>query len=101
MNGSLANHLPSIFEDGDVYDLVLNDLSYSLDFYVGLARNADGPVLDDPVAVSPEQRPDLPRLRVDLEREGVILHRARALRGGGRGVQRRPAAALTGDGGAA
>jgi 2-polyprenyl-3-methyl-5-hydroxy-6-metoxy-1,4-benzoquinol methylase len=38
--------LPSIFDDGDVYDLVDKDVPYGLDFYVTLAREANGPVLD-------------------------------------------------------
>ena len=46
MNGPSANRLPSVFDDGDVYDLVLKDVPYGLDFYVGLARDSKGPVLD-------------------------------------------------------
>jgi len=38
--------LPSIFDDGDAYDLVLKDILYGLDFRVALARKASGPVLD-------------------------------------------------------
>jgi hypothetical protein len=43
-----ASRLPSIFDDGDAYDRVLGgkDITYGLDFYVGLARAANGPVLD-------------------------------------------------------
>jgi len=51
LNGNLVseqsdNSLPSIFDDGDAYDLVLKDIPYGLDFYVTLAREANGPVLD-------------------------------------------------------
>jgi len=38
--------LSSTFDDGDVYDLVGKNLPYGLDFYVGMARAARGPVLD-------------------------------------------------------
>ena len=48
LNGNLVseqsdNSLPSIFDDGDAYDLVLKDIPYGLDFYVTLAREANGP----------------------------------------------------------
>ena len=45
MNGS-SERLPTPFDDGEVYDLVLKDLPYGFDFYTGLAREAKGPVLD-------------------------------------------------------
>jgi SAM-dependent methyltransferase len=38
--------LPSPFEDGDLYDVLLGGLDYGLDFYVDLAKRAGGPVLD-------------------------------------------------------
>jgi SAM-dependent methyltransferase len=38
--------LPSVFDDGDAYDLLFKDIPYGLDFYVALARDANGPVLD-------------------------------------------------------
>lgn len=41
-----SDRLPTPFDDGDVYDLVLENLPYGLDFYIGLAREAGGPVLD-------------------------------------------------------
>jgi SAM-dependent methyltransferase len=37
---------PSTFDDGELYDLLCTGLTYGLDFYVGLAREAQGPVLD-------------------------------------------------------
>ena len=46
MDEQRASSLPSVFEDGDVYDLVLKDIPYGLDYYVALARQANGPVLD-------------------------------------------------------
>ena len=46
MNEPPSDNLPSTFDDGDAYDLVLKDFTYGLDFYVALARKANGPVLD-------------------------------------------------------
>jgi SAM-dependent methyltransferase len=40
-----TGRLPSTFDDGDLYDLI-GDFPYALDFYVGMARAARGPVLD-------------------------------------------------------
>ena len=37
---------PSPFDDGDLYDILCQGLDYGIDFYVGLAREAKGPVLD-------------------------------------------------------
>ncbi len=37
---------PSPFDDGDFYDSLCQGLDYGIDFYVGLAREAKGPVLD-------------------------------------------------------
>lgn len=34
------------FDDGELYDVMLGDFSYGLDFYLDLARRASGPVLD-------------------------------------------------------
>ena len=36
----------SPFDDGELYDAILHDFSYGSDFYLGLAKEADGPVLD-------------------------------------------------------
>ncbi len=41
-----AASLPSTFDDGDAYDLVLKDIPYGLDFYVARAGQAPGPVLE-------------------------------------------------------
>ena len=37
---------PTPFDDGELYDILLGDFDYGLDFYVDLARRAGGPVLD-------------------------------------------------------
>jgi SAM-dependent methyltransferase len=42
----MPSDLPSPFDDGELYDLILGDLPYAVDFYVDLARQAMGPVLD-------------------------------------------------------
>jgi len=36
----------SPFDDGDLYDVLFDGFTYGLDFYLGLAREAAGPVLD-------------------------------------------------------
>lgn len=46
MTKTTASVLPSTFDDGEAYDLMCGDLSYARDFYVELARDAKGPVLD-------------------------------------------------------
>lgn len=38
--------VPTPFDDGELYDILLSGFDYGLDFYVGLARCAIGPVLD-------------------------------------------------------
>jgi cyclopropane fatty-acyl-phospholipid synthase-like methyltransferase len=40
------DRLPSTFDDGEIYDLVGKDIPYGLDFYVSLALEANGTVLD-------------------------------------------------------
>jgi SAM-dependent methyltransferase len=65
-----ANSLPSIFDDGDVYDLLLKDFPYGLDFYVGLAREASGPVLDIACGTG---RILLPCLQAGVDIEGLDL----------------------------
>ena len=37
---------PSTFDDGELYDIMCQGLDYGIDFYVGLARAATGPVLE-------------------------------------------------------
>lgn len=70
MDNQPANSLPSIFADGDVYDLVLKDVPYGLDFYVSLARAARGPVLDVACGTG---RILLPCLQAGVEIEGLDL----------------------------
>jgi SAM-dependent methyltransferase len=59
------------FDDGDLYDVWLGDVPYGLDFYVGLARAARGPVLDVCCGTG---RIMLPCLEAGVDIEGVDLH---------------------------
>jgi SAM-dependent methyltransferase len=65
-----SQHLPTPFDDGDVYDLILEDLPYGRDFYVGLAKAAEGPVLDVCCGTG---RILLPSLQAGVDIEGVDL----------------------------
>lgn len=65
-----ARGLPSIFDDGDVYDLVANEIKYGLDFYIALAREASGPVLDIACGTG---RILLPCLQEGVDIEGLDL----------------------------
>ena len=70
MNDANSENLPSTFDDGDVYDLVADQIPYGLDFYVGLARKADGPVLDVACGTG---RILLPCLQAGVDIEGLDL----------------------------
>lgn len=70
MDEQPARGLPSIFEDGDVYDLVGNEVPYGLDFYVALAREASAPVLDIACGTG---RILLPCLQAGVDIEGLDL----------------------------
>jgi SAM-dependent methyltransferase len=63
--------LPSVFDDGEVYDLVLKDIPYGRDFYVGLAREARGPVLDVACGTG---RILLPSLQGGADIEGLDMY---------------------------
>jgi SAM-dependent methyltransferase len=65
-----SRNLPSTFDDGDVYDLVLKDIPYGLDYYVALAREANGPVLDVACGTG---RILLPCLQAGVDIEGLDL----------------------------
>jgi SAM-dependent methyltransferase len=70
MNDLSNASLPSTFADGDAYDLVLKDIPYGLDFYVALAREAKGPVLDIACGTG---RILLPCLQSGVDIEGLDL----------------------------
>jgi SAM-dependent methyltransferase len=69
----LASKLPSVFDDGDAYDLLLGgrDVPYGLDFYVALAREANGPVLDIACGTG---RILLPCLQAGVDIEGLDFY---------------------------
>ena len=71
MNVQPEASLPSTFDDGDLYDLVGNNIPYGLDFYVGLAREARGPVLDVACGTG---RILLPCLQAGVDIEGLDLY---------------------------
>lgn len=70
MSNATRETLPSTFDDGDVYDLVGN-LPYGLDFYVDLARRANGPVLDVACGTG---RILIPCLQAGVDVEGLDLY---------------------------
>jgi SAM-dependent methyltransferase len=70
VNQPTDHSLPSVFEDGDAYDLVLKDVPYGLDYYVGLARAAQGPALDIACGTG---RILLPCLQAGVDIEGLDL----------------------------
>lgn len=62
--------LPSVFEDGDLYDLLFDGIPYARDFYLELARGANGPVLDMACGTG---RILLPCLQAGVDIEGLDL----------------------------
>jgi SAM-dependent methyltransferase len=70
MDEKPACRFPSIFDDGDLYDLVGGNIPYGLDFYVNLARDAPGPVLDIACGTG---RILLPCLQAGVDIEGLDL----------------------------
>ena len=61
---------PTPFDDGALYDLFFEKLDLGLDFYLGLARAAGGPVLDVACGTG---RIMLPCLKAGVDVEGVDL----------------------------
>jgi SAM-dependent methyltransferase len=71
MTDTAAAPIPSTFDDGDLYDLVLGEISYGFDFYLQLARSSAGPVLDVACGTG---RILLPCLEAGVDIEGVDLY---------------------------
>ncbi len=69
MNRS-CEKLPTPFDDGAVYDLILKDIPYGFEFYTGLAKQAKGPVLDVCCGTG---RILLPCLQAGVDIEGLDL----------------------------
>lgn len=61
---------PTPFDDGQLYDLLLGDFDYGFEFYVGLAKQATGPVLDIACGTG---RILLPCLAAGIDIEGLDL----------------------------
>jgi SAM-dependent methyltransferase len=61
----------SPFEDGELYDVLCTGLSYGIDFYVGLAREARGPVLEIACGTG---RILLPCLQAGADVDGLDLY---------------------------
>jgi SAM-dependent methyltransferase len=70
MNRS-TDKLPTPYNDGEVYDLILRDIPYGFDYYTGLAREARGPVLDICCGTG---RILLPCLQAGVDIEGLDLY---------------------------
>ena len=66
-----ADELPSVFEDGAMYDVMLAGNTYGLEFYLKLAREAQGPVLDIACGTG---RVLLPCLQAGVDIEGLDLY---------------------------
>src|SRR4051812_48170162 len=64
---------PTPFDDGELYDLFCRGLTYGIDFYVGLARAAGGPVLDVCCGTG---RVTLPCLEAGADADGLDLSAA-------------------------
>jgi SAM-dependent methyltransferase len=70
MSESPTNSLPSVFDDGEAYDLVLKDVPYGRDFYLALASETHEPVLDVACGTG---RILLPCLQAGVDVEGLDL----------------------------
>jgi SAM-dependent methyltransferase len=71
MTEPASANLPSTFDDGEAYDLILKDIPYGFDFYTSLARRAKGPVLDIACGTG---RILLPCLQDGVDIEGLDLY---------------------------
>jgi SAM-dependent methyltransferase len=70
MTNESSEKLPTPFDDGEVYDLLLKDIPYGFDFYTDVARKAAGPVLDLCCGTG---RILLPCLQAGVDIEGLDL----------------------------
>ncbi len=61
---------PSPFDDGELYDILCQGLDYGIDFYVGLAHEAKGPVIEIACGTG---RVLLPVLQAGADADGLDL----------------------------
>jgi SAM-dependent methyltransferase len=61
---------PTPFDDGALYDLIFENLDVGIDYYLGLARSAGGPILDVGCGTG---RILLPCLKAGLDADGLDL----------------------------
>ena len=61
----------STFDNGDLYDVLFSNFDYGLDFYLGLAKEANGPVLDIACGTG---RVMLPCMQAGVDVEGLDLY---------------------------
>ena len=73
MNPLQAPGPQSPFDDGELYDVLLGNIDFGLDFYLGLAKTAKGPVLDIACGTG---RILLPSLQAGVDIEGLDLYDA-------------------------
>jgi SAM-dependent methyltransferase len=73
MQSNLPANERTPFDDGALYDVVFEGFDYGLEFYLGLARAAGGPVLDVACGTG---RIMLPCLQAGIEVEGLDLSAA-------------------------
>ena len=71
MDAKPAAEASSPFDDGELYDILLQDFSYAIDFYTGLAREARGPILDVACGTG---RVLLPCLQAGADVDGLDLY---------------------------
>jgi SAM-dependent methyltransferase len=64
---------PTPFDDGNLYDMILGNLDFGLDFYLQLAKAANGPVLDLACGTG---RIMLPCLQAGVDVDGLDLSAA-------------------------
>jgi SAM-dependent methyltransferase len=67
---SQTDNLPTPFDDGALYDLLFTDFDYGLDFYLSLAKEANGRVLDVACGTG---RILIPCLQAGLQADGLDL----------------------------
>jgi SAM-dependent methyltransferase len=63
--------IPSPFDDGELYDILFSNFDFGLDFYLKLARESNGPVLDIACGTG---RILLPCLQAGVNVEGLDLY---------------------------